>query len=231
MTARFRAQKLAVARRDQAVDGEDEQAEQAVGLGVGVLGEPGVHRPRLDHGAARRGQPAEPRAQGLPAGGTGAGLGRADVGGGLQRPADRVGVGGRVQRAQPVDVEVHPGAEVVALPAVDEDAGVERLAPLDPGHDPQHGVLEASPSSSLGDPLRRRRPEPGRPVLPARRTASPAAAGLGRGDHAGQPRVARGQPGEQLVDVPRAGRVGGAARRPRATRRAPGPARRRAARG
>lgn len=39
---------------------EDEQAQQAVYLGVRVLGEPGVHGPGLDDRAPRRGQPAEP---------------------------------------------------------------------------------------------------------------------------------------------------------------------------
>src|SRR3954469_16890076 len=106
-------------------DGEDEQTEQAVGLGVRVLGQPRVHRPGLDHGAARSGQPAEPRPERLPPGGTRTRLGRTDVGGRLQRAPDRIGVRARGQRPQPVVVEVHAGTEVVTLPAVDEDAGVQ----------------------------------------------------------------------------------------------------------
>ena len=42
------------------VDDAGPAAEEAVGLGVGILGQPGVHRTGLDDGAARRGQPAEP---------------------------------------------------------------------------------------------------------------------------------------------------------------------------
>ena len=96
-----------------------------------------------------------------------------------------VGVGGRVQRPQPVDVEVHAGAEVVALAAVDEDAGVERLAPLDPGTTRSTAYSKVSLVIAGSTSLRRRRPEPGRPVLADRRTAAPTAAGLGRRDHPG----------------------------------------------
>src|SRR3954468_12162985 len=78
----------------KAGDGEDQQAEQAVGLGVRVLGQPRVHRPPLDHGAARGGQPAEPRPERLAPGSTRTRRGGADVGGRLERASDGVGVGG-----------------------------------------------------------------------------------------------------------------------------------------
>ena len=119
-----------------------------------------------------------------------------------------VGVGGRVQRAQPVDVEVHPGAEVVALPAVDEDAGVQRLPPLDPGDDAQHGVLEGVPRHRWVTPSGGGGPSQAGRFSPrgARRRPPPPASAAATTP--GQPRVAGGQPGEQLVDVPRAQRGG-----------------------
>ena len=206
--------------RGQASDGEDQQAQQPVGLGVRVLGQAGVHRARLDDGAARRGQPAEPRAQRLPPRRTRCRIGRADVGGRLERPPDRVGVGGRVQCIQSLYVQVHARAEVVALPAVHEDAGVQRLAALDPRDDPQHRVLEGVPASSLGDPLGRRRAQPRRPVLAraarggapprrsrprrparaARRPGRPAARAAGR-------RTAAGAVGRCAVRQPVVGHV------------------------
>src|ERR1039457_758691 len=46
---------------------QDEQFQQVLGLRVRVPGQPGVHRPGLDHGAPRGGEPAEPAADVLQA--------------------------------------------------------------------------------------------------------------------------------------------------------------------
>src|SRR4030095_10235239 len=96
--------------------------------------------PRLNHRAPRRGQPPEAGPERLPAGRARPGLGGTDVGGRLEGPADRVRVRGRVDGGPAVDVEVQAGAQVVALPAVDEDAGVEGLPPFDPRDHAQHRV-------------------------------------------------------------------------------------------
>ncbi len=64
---------------------------------------------------------------------------------GLQHAADRVGVGSRVERGQPRRVQPDGGAQVVQPAAVQQHPAVDRLAALDPGHHPQHGVLERVP--------------------------------------------------------------------------------------
>ncbi len=67
-------------------DRQHQRPQQPVGVRVRVLGEPGVHRPRLHHRAARRGQPAEPLAQVLPGRRPGVRVAAADVRRRLQRP-------------------------------------------------------------------------------------------------------------------------------------------------
>ena len=158
-----------------------------------------MHRAGLNHRAARGGESPEAAAAVLLPRRSGAarlrGVGAARR---LQRPqdaGDAVGVGARVQGAQAGLVEVHPGAQVVQAPAVEQHAGVDRLAALDPRHDADHGVLERVPRhgdrlqicrAGRGDPSARA--EPGRPVrdrLPQRR----------------QPRVPGVAAGQQARDV------------------------------
>ncbi len=108
-----------------------------------------MHRAGLHHRAARGGEPPEAAAAVLLARRSGAARLRGVVAARrLQRPqdaGDAVGVGARVQGAQAGLVEVHPGAQVVQAPAVEQHAGVDRLAALDPRHDADHGVLERVP--------------------------------------------------------------------------------------
>ena len=88
---------------------------------------------------------------------------------------DAVGVGARVQGAQAGLVEVHPGAQVVQGPAVEQHTGVDRLAALDPRHDADHGVLERVPRHGAASRSRAgrragRRADPRRPVRDASRS-------------------------------------------------------------
>src|SRR5580658_5850820 len=126
----------------RAVQAPYQRLEQSLGLGIRVAGQPGVHRPRLHDRAPRRGQPPEPAADLLLSRLPGRLRVRADVGDRVQSLADALDVGGRIQRQQPLGVQLHPGPQIAQRPTVDQDASVDGLAPVYPRHHPQHGVLE-----------------------------------------------------------------------------------------
>ena len=68
-----------------------------------------------------------------------------------------VDVGG--QRPQPYVVDRDRGAEEVHRLAVDDHPDVDELTAVDPGHGPQHGVLERLPTvRSRQPPFRRSQP-------------------------------------------------------------------------
>lgn len=112
--------------------------EQVPEFGRRVSGQAAVHGPRLDDRAARRGEPAEPRARrlaGWPA--TAALLLDGGQPGGGRR---RVGTG--IQGLQAFGVELDQAAQVAVLLRVEDHAGVHDLTPFDPRHHADHGVLE-----------------------------------------------------------------------------------------
>ena len=87
----------------------DEAVQQVVELAGRVVGEAAVDRAGLEHRAARRLEEAEPLAHRGPGGATSslvAGADRVDEGQGLADPLD---VEPRVERAQPVGVDLPGG--------------------------------------------------------------------------------------------------------------------------
>jgi len=125
----------------------DQPFHQVLQGGGGIGRETGVHRPRLHHGAARRGEPAEAPAPVLLPRRPGEARGRrralaAEGHGRGEGPTDRHGVGGRVERPEAGVVEHGAGAQVVERPAVHQHPGVDHLSTLDLRHHPEHGVLE-----------------------------------------------------------------------------------------
>ena len=111
-------------------------------LRIGVASQSSMNRARLDNGAARGRQPAEPAADVLQArlpGGRGLLAHRDDGGeGSLNGRHVRAGV----QCQQAIPVEFDQGSQIAERPTVQQDPGIDGLAPVDARHDPQDRVLE-----------------------------------------------------------------------------------------
>ena len=129
------------ARPDAAL--ADQPLEEVVELRGRVVAEPGVDLRRLDDRARRRAS-----ASGTAPRSRGAAMGPADGSpAAIRSIAARCGrivagsTSGAIARSR-ADVQRHAGAEEPPRPAQDDDARVQRLAPLDPRHDADDRVLE-----------------------------------------------------------------------------------------
>ena len=191
-----------------------------------------MNRARLDDGAARRGEPAEPAADVLEASLAGVRIDSQTLDDGSEGPLDRGDVRGRVQREQPAGVQLDPGLS--GSRAGGSTPGHRRSSPRR-GRRAGRRAVPRTRTAAPGRPCRRYRPRSrsghGRPSPPAQprgpgcagaRPGRPASAA--RGPRALRPRGPAATPGGRRAGPSICAHVGGA----QVARRRRSPARRRA---
>src|SRR5690625_190370 len=131
--------------------------QQPIHLGLRVLGQPAVDRPRLHDRAPRSRQPTKPLPGPLTPGRTRPETTTAHHRHRLQGTAHTLHVHPGGQGRQTCLVQIPPGRQKPLLLRIDDDARVDTLPPLQAGNHTQQGVLEHHPVAVLTHPAGRHR--------------------------------------------------------------------------